>query len=167
MPSARAVASASSAEEPGAGGGGAETADRAGRVKAEIVMARTHGRADPAGGLVSGDKRRDHVAPAALALLGEGKQARQDRHRRMTGHRQVDVVVIERVPDRAVDQRGRQRRQPRRTADQARLRIAAGFDQLVEQHGDERIVGAGERDAVIVEHALPGQRAHVVRQGVE
>ena len=111
------------AEQAGAGRRGAETADRAGRVKAEIVMARAHRRADPAGGLVAGDKGGDHVAPAALALLGEGEQAGQDRDRRMARHRQVDVVVVERVPDRAVDQRGRQHRQPRRMADQAGLRM--------------------------------------------
>ena len=84
----------------------------------------------------------------------------------MPRHRKVDVVIIERVADRAIDQCGRQGRQTLCMADQARLRSAAGFGQLVEQDCDERVVGAGERDAVVVEHALPGQRVHVVRQGV-
>ncbi len=165
MPSARAVASASRPRSR-AQAAAAEAADRAGRVKAEIVVSRAHRRADPAGGLVTGDKRRDHLAPAAAALLGEGEKAGQDRDRWMTRHRQVDVVVIERMARGAVDQRGRQYRQPDRMPDQACLRGAAGFGQLVEQDPDKRIVGAGERDAVIVEHALPGQFAHRLGQRI-
>src|SRR4051794_6913501 len=44
--------------------------------------------------------------------------------------------------------------------------MAPGFLQLVEQYRDERVIGPGERDAVIIEHALPRQRAHAVGQGV-
>ena len=76
----------------------------------------------------------------------------------------MDVVVIERVARRAVDQRRRQDRQPLAMADNARLRRPAGLGHLVEQYADQRIAGPGDRAAEIIEHALPRQLAHRLRQ---
>ena len=45
-------------------------------------------------------------------------------------------------------------------ADHAGLRRAAGLGELVEQDRGQRVVRPGQRDAVIIEHALPGQRTH-------
>ena len=50
------------AEQPGAGCRRTKAPDRAGGVKAEIVMAGLQCRADAAGGLVAGDKRGDDLA---------------------------------------------------------------------------------------------------------
>jgi hypothetical protein len=75
----------------------------------------------------------------------------------MTGHRQVDVVIVERMGDRAVDQRRRQYRQAGRMADDRGLLVAAGIGGLVEQHARQLVVGAGKPDPDIVQHALPGE----------
>ena len=144
----------------------AERADRAGRVKAAAVMPGPDRHADPATGLVAGDKGGDDIAAGAAALFGERQEAGQDRHRGVPRHRQVDVVVIERVADRAVDEGGRQHRQPRLVADHPGLRRAARVGHLVEQDGDQRIVGPGERHPVIIEHALPRQRPHRLGQRI-
>ena len=98
-------------EEPGAGRRGAKRADRAGRVKTKIVMPGLQRRADPAGGLISRDEGGDHLAPRAAPQFGQGEQAGEDRHRGMPRHRHIDVVVIERMPRGAIDERRRQRRQ--------------------------------------------------------
>ena len=50
-------------EQPGAGRRRAKAADRRGRVKAEIVMPGLQRHADPAGGLVAGDKRGQTSRP--------------------------------------------------------------------------------------------------------
>src|SRR5271166_4790690 len=57
-------------QQPGAGRSGAKGADRARRMKAEIVMSRLQRRADPAGGLISGDEGGDHLAPGAVPQFG-------------------------------------------------------------------------------------------------
>jgi hypothetical protein len=144
----------------------ADPAHRARRMKAEIIMPRAQGGADAARGFVTGDKRRDHVAPAALALFGEREQCRQDRHRRMSGHCEIDVVVIEGMSRRAVHQSCRQGWQADRMADDAGLRVARRLGQFVEQDHDERIVGARQRAAVIIEHALPRPYPHRLGQRV-
>jgi len=154
------------AEQVCTGRRGAQRADRAGRVKAAVVMAWLERHADAAGDLVAGDKRGGDLTPGTPALLGERDEARQDRHRRMPRHRQIDVVVIQRVADRAIDERGRQGGQARRVADDAGLRRAAGLGQFVEQHRRERVVGPGERDTVIIEHALARQFPHRLGQAV-
>ena len=85
------------AEQMRAGRRGAERADRAGRVKAARVMAGAQRHADAAAGLVAGDKGGDRPPCPSALLLGEREQRRQDRDRHMAWHRQVDVVVVERV----------------------------------------------------------------------
>jgi hypothetical protein len=153
------------AEQMRAGRRRAKRADRAGRVEAARVVAGPQRHADAAAGLVAGDKRGDDRLARGFALLGEGQQRRQDRDRRMARHRQVDVVVVERMGDRAVDQRRRQHRQ------RAAWPITAACSAppaslLIEQDAGERIVGAGEPDAEIVEHALPRELAHRLGQRV-
>ncbi len=163
IPSAMAVASASRPKEPGAGRRGAKGADRAGRVKTEIVVPRLQRRADPAGGLIPRDEGGDHLAAGALLQFGEGEQARQDRHRGMARHRHIDVVIVERVSRSAIDERRRQRRQSGLMADDARLWGAAGLGQLVEQEPHQLVAGPGDRHTEIVENALPGELTRVPR----
>ena len=81
----------------------------------------------------------------------------------MAGHRQVHVIVIEGVARRAIDQRSRQRRQPRSLGDDGGLRRAAGLVHLVNKQAHQRIGSAGQRDPVIIKDALAGQRAHTAR----
>ena len=116
--------------------------------------------ADTAGGLVAGDKGGDDLASRATLQLGEGEQPRQDRDRGMAWHRQVDIVVIEGMTRRTIDQCRRQSGQSHAMADDARLRRPTGLRHLVEQHADQLISGARHRAAEIVEHALPRQLAH-------
>jgi len=150
-------------EQPSAGRRSAEGADRAGRMKTEIVMSWLQCRADPARGLVASDKGDDHLAPRAAPQFGQGEQAGQDRHRGMPRHRHIDVVIIERVARCAVDERRRQRRQSGLTADDARLWRAAGLGQLVEQKPHQLVARPGDRHAEIVENALPGELTRVPR----
>ena len=137
-----------------------KAADRRGRVETERVMPGLQRHADTANGLVASDKGGDDLASRATLQLGEGEQPRQDRDRGMAWHRQVDIVVIEGMTRRTIDQCRRQRGQPHAMTDDARLRRPAGFRHLVEQHADQLISGARHRAAEIVEHALPRQLAH-------
>ena len=147
----------------GAGRGGAERADRAGGVEAQVVMPGPQRRTDAAGGLVTGDKGGDDLMAGALPRLGERQQAGQDRHGGMPRHRQIDVVVIERVADRAIDQRGGKGGEARLMADDAGLRRAAGLGQLVEQELHQLVTGPGDRHAEIVENALPSELVRLGR----
>jgi hypothetical protein len=45
----------------------------------------------------------------------------------MPRHCEIDVVIIKRMADRAIDERSRERRKLRLMADDAGLRRAAGF----------------------------------------
>ena len=90
---------------------GTEAAKRAGGVKAEhVVVAGRQQQAESALQFIARDERGQHIAPGAAALLGQREQRRQQHDRRMSRHRQIDVVEIERVRRGAVDQRGRQHR---------------------------------------------------------
>jgi hypothetical protein len=84
----------------------------------------------------------------------------------MPRHRQVDVVVIECMGNRTVDQRRRQHRQACIVADDAGLRRAASFACLFKQDADKLVVGAGEPDPEIVKQALPRQLAHPIGEHV-
>jgi hypothetical protein len=84
----------------------------------------------------------------------------------VTRHRQVHVVVIERMGDRAVDERRRQHRQAGRMADDPGLRGTASLDELVEKDADQLVTGAGEAHADIIEHTLAGELAHLLGQRV-
>jgi hypothetical protein len=59
---------------------GGEGPDRAGAVKAVIVMRRRHIHADARTGLISGNEGFQHLPPGRLALLGQRQQRRQDHH---------------------------------------------------------------------------------------
>ena len=48
--------------------------------------------------------------------------------------------------------------------DDTRLLCPAGFGHLVEDDADQRVIGAGNRHAEIIEHALPRHLAHRLRQ---
>jgi hypothetical protein len=76
-------------------------------MKAEIVVPRPQRHADAASGLVTGDKGGRDLTARAAPQFGKSKQGGQNRDRRMAGHRHVDVVVIERMRRRAVDERCR------------------------------------------------------------
>jgi hypothetical protein len=67
------------------------------------MVGRAERHADAAGGLVAGNNAAMTSCPTAWpgAIGSAGSR------RGMARHRQVDVVVIERVADGAVDQRGR------------------------------------------------------------
>ena len=82
----------------------------------------------------------------------------------MAGHRQVHVIEVERMRRGAIDQRRRQHRQSRRVADHRGDRRAALLLRFRQQDVGQLLLRAGERAGDIVQHALPRQRAHIVRQ---
>jgi hypothetical protein len=57
-------------QKSGASGCGAKTADRPGRVKAEIVMPGLQCRTDTAGSLIPSDKSRNKLTPGGAFELG-------------------------------------------------------------------------------------------------
>jgi len=120
--------------------------------------------ADAALQLVTGDEGGQHVRAARPANLGESQQRRQDRDRRVARHRHVHVVEVERVRRAAVDQGGRESRQPRLVADHRGDGMPARLLHLGQQQSGERLAGARHRDGQVVEHALPRERAHVIGQ---
>ncbi len=78
----------------------------------------------------------------------------------MARHRHMDVIVVECMRRRAIDERRRQRWQLHVMANDARLLRPAGLRHLVEQDPDERILRPGEGHAEIVENALAREFAH-------
>ena len=108
------------AEHAAGRGGRGERADRAGDVEALLVVAGRDEPADPAGGLVAGDEALDEQAARGLHLLAERQQGRHDGHGRMAAHGEVDVVIVERMAGRAVDQGGGRGQDLLGAADQAR-----------------------------------------------
>ena len=96
--------------------GGAEDAERRGRVPAVRVVIEVHAQRELALGLEAGDVGGDEIAAARADVVREREQRRQDRRRRMAADRVVAVVEIERVRGGAVHERGVERADARRVA---------------------------------------------------
>lgn len=87
-----------------AGCGGAERAERGRGVKAPGVLRIAARQPQPTHRFVAGGEGGHEVAPACAARFGQGQQGRNQGHRGVAGAGHVDVVVIERVRGRAIDQ---------------------------------------------------------------
>src|SRR6266851_9061134 len=79
-------------------------------MPALFVMMEVDAAGDPRLGLEPGDIGGDEGAAAAVERLAEREQGRQYRRRRVAAQRVADIVEIERMRRRAVDQRGVERR---------------------------------------------------------
>ena len=145
-------------------GGGGEGADRAGDVEALLVVAGRHQAADPARGFVAGDEALDEKLARGLRLLAERQQGGDDRDRRMAAHGEIDVVVVERVAGRAVDQGGGGRQDLLGATDQRRRALGAVLERLADQDVGQFLLRAGNGDGEPVEQALLGALDEVVGQ---
>ena len=143
-------------------GGGREGADRAGDVEALLIVAGRHQAADPARGLVAGDEALDEQLARRLDLLAERQQGGDDRDRRMAAHGEIDVVVVERMAGRAVDQGGGGRQDLLAAADQGRRTLGAVLDRFADQDVGQVLLRAGNGDGEPVEQALLGALDQVV-----
>ena len=172
MPDANDAASASAtlvrsrveAHQPRACRGRAEHAERRGRMPALGVVVEVDRERELGLHLEAGDVRDDEVAAAAAELVGQREQRGEHRRRRMAAERVVAVVEVEHVRRGAVHQRGIERADAARAAEQQR-----GTRREVERARDElrrRLAAAGQRDADGVEDAdlRPLQRAPAVRR---
>src|ERR1700722_7946446 len=86
-------------------GSRSEDAQRRGRVPAFFVMVEMDAARDPRLGLEPRDIGGDEGGSGAVFGLSEREQRRQDRRRGVAAERIADVVEIERMRRRAVDQR--------------------------------------------------------------
>ena len=102
----------------------------------------------------TGDEGGDDISPAATLPLGEGEERGHDGHGGVAAHADVDVIEIERVRGRAVDQRGERCGYALARGDQRRLAGAAVFERLFAENRRQRLVRARERHAQPVEQAL-------------
>ena len=83
-----------------------ERTDGAGGVPSGVVVGRREQPAHSALGLVADDEGGQEGPPVNSALLGEGQESREHHDGGMAAHRATDVVEVERVGCRAIDQRG-------------------------------------------------------------
>jgi hypothetical protein len=88
-----------------------------------------------------------------FAILGEGQQRRHHGNRGVSHHLKVDIVEIERVRGRAVDQRGIQHGVLSVVADNARLLSTAYGVGHFHQNLCERFIGAAKGHAQPIKQA--------------
>ena len=62
--------------------------------------------AEPRGEIVADDERRDQIAAAALRVLADGQEARQNLHRGLAGDEPQTFAELDRAAGDAVQQRG-------------------------------------------------------------
>ena len=141
-----------------------DRADGRGGVKTFGVMAVLHEAADPTFDLIAGDKGGQQIGATHRRLTGQGQNGGRHRHRWVADHGAMDVIVIEGVRGRAIDQRRLTDRGLTPRADDQRLRRAPLAGDFVEQHIDQRLVGAGDGDREPVEQAMAGHGERVGAQ---
>ncbi|MCY1299588.1 hypothetical protein D9M70_491210 [compost metagenome] len=125
--------------------GGTERADGAGDVESLLVVAGAKHFADPAFNLMADDQRAQQRPSAGVLHLGLGQRSRRHRHRRVPVHGRGNIIEIQRMARRAVDQRGLERIRMGRPAQQAAGQVArAGI--LLRQHLHQRFVGGRQAD---------------------
>jgi hypothetical protein len=152
-------------EQARARGGGAEHAERGGRMPALHVMMKVHAERDLGLRLEACDVCRDEFAPARADFIGEREQRGQHGRRRVAAERVVAVVEIERVRRGAVDYGSVERAHAAVGAEN----VARACACAQRARGKLRRVfaAAGERHADGIEHADFGPVHGVLRQVFE
>ena len=140
----------------------AERAKGRGPVEAALIMRAHHQRADEAGRLIAGDVGTQHVDSRTAGRLGNRQHRRQDCGCGMT-YQRMNIVVVERMRGRAIDQCGIGRRATQIEADDRRRSLRRGCD-LLTQNAGNRLAGTRERNTIPIQNALFGHRQ---RRGIE
>ncbi len=136
-------------QQPRAGGGGADRADRGGGVPAAVAVRRVHALADPAQDLQPGDIGVEAGAARGVLLLGQREDGGGE-HGGGMGLGGIEIVVeVERVRGGAVDHGRPGRGEARALADRGGGAVAPAAHRL-EHLGAYRLDGArnGDRDDV-------------------
>ena len=156
-------------QQQGRGRHRAEAADRAGGMPAAGIMRRPHQQACPAGDLKTADDRADQGAAVPALCQRQGPGSRDHCHTRMTLHRQMDIVVIQRMGHGAGDGHRLGQRQGLGPAGQRQMAATALLPCRLDQNVDQRLMPAGQRYTDPVEQALPGngRRLLVDRRSAE
>ncbi len=167
MASALVKAVASSCEQLGARGRGAEGAERRGGVPALLVMMEIDGAGDLGLDLDAGDIGLQHRGASRALMLGQRPQRRHHRRGGMAAQRVAAIVEIERVGGGAVDGGGVERRRPLPTRPNRLARAVS--DRAQRPLGDPRarLGGAGQRHPDGVENGEPGDRQAILGHVVE
>ena len=127
-------------------------------VPAPGVVRRAHEAADPTLGLEARGERLDQALAVDAGVFAERQHGRRDRHGRVTTHREIDVVEVERMRHRAIEQRRLPHRHLGAAADDCRLRGAAFVGDVGCKYFGEWFVPRSERHAEPVEQAMSGDR---------
>ena len=153
--------------QPCGGGGCAEDpADRR-RVEAAPVERPRRRHADAGDDLVAGDDRRQQLAPAGAARLGERGRRRHDHRADVRDRVGVRVVEVEAVAEHRVRERRVGRRQTGLQPDHRRLGLAAQLHhRLPALAGDPEPV-RGQAAAEHVEHVQFRRLDHLLGHSVE
>ena len=150
-------------EQLGGGRGGAEAADGAGVVPVLVVRA-AHRRADAGRDLVADDHRAQERFAARAARLGERERGGNGRRAGVIDAVAEDVVDLDRVRGRAVDQRRGADGRPAAEREAGRAAIELVGERALEQRRG-RHDRAGEERGVPVDHRALGVMQHVRRYG--
>ena len=144
------------AEQAGAGGGGADRADRGGGVPAAVAVRRVHALADPAEDLQPGDVGVEAVAARGAFLLGQGEDRRDEDGGGVSLGRIEIVVEVERMGGGAVDQ-GRPGRGERGALADRGGGAGAPVPDRLEHAARDRLDRAGDGDGDDVDELAVGR----------
>ena len=144
-------------------GRGAEDADRAGHVPADVVVRGVDDVAHSRRGFEAEDERLDEVAAAHAIGAGVGKERRAHRRARMAVVLRRRVVVVLDVRADAVHQRRMQRIEPLDPADDARGPLARERTQRANRGRDSGMRAATNRATDDVDDGSLGFVADVSR----
>ncbi|MCY1243514.1 hypothetical protein D9M72_565320 [compost metagenome] len=100
-------------------------------------------------------QRAQQIASGCTFGLGQRQRGRNDWHAGMSEHARGDVVEVQRMACRAVDQR-RIVRPGTRTVRQQGAGQIGGAAVGLHEHPDQRLVGCGDGDREPVEHHMAG-----------
>ena len=151
------------AEQLGRGARRAETADGSGVVPVPVVSA-AHGRGDARGDLVADDHRAQELLARGAARLRDGERSGDGRRPGMVDALAENVVHLECVRGRAVDER---RGSYRRAPAQGEMRVTEvqlPGESALEQHR-RRNHGSGKQRGVPIDHRAFGVVQHIGRDG--
>lgn len=138
-------------EDSGGGSRGAQRPEGRGRMPATSVVSGAEHPSDAGLDLEASDIRERRSLPGRAGTLGQGDDGRHQRGAGMAHHRFADVVVVERVSRRSVDQRRFGRRRASSEAEQGRLRCRRKLPSVGRRDARAWLTGARQRHAERIE----------------
>jgi hypothetical protein len=132
-------------------------------MPAALVVRAADQPADAAFGLEARGERLQQPLAVELAMFGKRQHRRRNRHGRMATQAEVDVVEVERMRHRAVQQRRLLDVGATAATDHRRLRRAAVLGDLLGEDIGERLVARGQRDAEEIHETVARDCARLCR----